>query len=66
MSEKKYLGSDGLVRLVANIIDKFSPKTHTHVMADITDFEGGSGSVDTEAIVQEVLDRLPAAEGVSF
>lgn len=30
MSEKKYLGSDGLIRLVANLINQFANKEHTH------------------------------------
>lgn len=35
--DKKYLNLDGLIRLVANLINRFAEKSHTHTMADITD-----------------------------
>ena len=38
VSENKYLDSDGLIRLVANSINKFSPKVHNHTVSEISDY----------------------------
>lgn len=38
MDEKKYLNSDGLIRLVANVINKFAPKIHSHTISEISDY----------------------------
>ena len=38
VSENKYLDSNGLIRLVANSINKFSPKVHNHTVSEISDY----------------------------
>lgn len=38
INEKKFLNVDGLIRLVANIIDSFAPKVHGHNISEITDY----------------------------
>ena len=37
-NEKKYLDSGGLIRLIANLINKFALKTHSHTVSDISDY----------------------------
>lgn len=49
MAEKKYLGSDGLIRLVANILAKFEGKAdsaHTHTIASVANLQS---SLDAKA-----------------
>lgn len=38
MDGKKYLGTDGLIRLVANLINKFALKSHNHIVSEIADY----------------------------
>ena len=38
MNEKKYLNSDGLIRLAANLINKFAPKAHSHTISEVSDY----------------------------
>lgn len=38
MDEKKYLDLGGLIRLVANLINKFAPKTHNHTVSELSDY----------------------------
>ena len=38
VNEKKYLNSDGLIRLVANLINKFAPKAHSHTISEVSDY----------------------------
>lgn len=67
MSEKKFLNSDGLVRLVANIINGFSGKDHVHTVSDITDYEVDSSLISTSAnpvqnsVVTSAIDSLEAS-----
>ena len=56
MAEKKYLDANGLVRLVANIINSFAPKEHKHVMADIEDYNVETG--DISPISNETIDAI--------
>ena len=72
MTEKKYLDSGGLIRLVANIINSFSPKSHTHTMSQISDISNAIDSKisehnvgtdvhnDIRILVDELDDRLTA------
>ena len=62
MAEKKYLNADGLIRLVANIINAFAPKEHTHSMTEISDFV----PPNMDEIVEAVLENFPRAEEVGF
>ena len=41
--EKKYLDSNGLARLLANLVTAFAAKTHTHTVSELGDY-----TVDTE------------------
>lgn len=38
MDEKKYLSTDGLIRPVANLINKFALKSHNHTVSEIADY----------------------------
>lgn len=37
MAEKKYLDADGLVRFLANLINTFSEKNHSHTISEVSD-----------------------------
>lgn len=38
MGDKRYLSENGLIRLTANLINKFAEKAHNHTISDIDDY----------------------------
>lgn len=50
MDEKKYLNSDGLIRLVANLINNFAQKTHNHTVSEISDYQALDEITEEEVI----------------
>lgn len=58
MADKKYLDENGLVRFLANIINSFSSKEHTHTTSDITDYKVDSAlsSTSTNPVQNKVVN----------
>lgn len=57
MSEKKYLDTNGLIRLVANLINEFAHKNHNHMTSEISDYvvDNELSSVSTNPIANNVV-----------
>ena len=64
MSGKKYLNSDGLIRLVANFIDYFAHKIHSHTLSEITDYTVDSALSSTSvnpvqnSVINAAIDNV--------
>lgn len=58
MDEKKYLNSDGLVRLIENIINKFAAKNHNHDECYYTESEVDSKISDTQSSIDALSSTV--------
>lgn len=58
MAEKKYVGAEALIRLVAQLKAGFASKVHEHTLADITDYNVDSSlsSTSTNPVQNNVLN----------
>lgn len=58
MDEKKYLNTDGLIRLVANLINKFADRIHSHTLSEISDYVVDSelSSTSTNPVENNVIN----------
>ena len=58
MSEKKYVGSEALIRLVAQLKAGFASLTHTHTISDITDYtvDSSLSSTSTNPVQNKVVN----------
>ena len=66
MSTKKFVGEEGLVRLVANVIAKFAPKSHTHTKSQITDFPTAATTSADGLMTSAMVTKLNGiAEGAN-
>lgn len=62
---KKYLDENGLIRFLANIIDKFSSKDHEHVLADVTDVTATAKEVNVLDGITATTAELNYMDGVT-